>query len=190
MWLLIKELKHSDFVARSILDCKTWVHTDTFKNCTARSRVMCWDTCFVCVAGNTVSLLSCTVPQGHLAQTRPVVLDSAQSRDSSSTEFASVVVVANAQFTRVAPMVSQRAMVLTTWNPPVVCSPLLRYVHNNYIHFYFSLMMTTYLHSPENLDELNFLRCLNISFKFLRSIYFSYVIFINLINSFLGTRWT
>lgn len=104
-----------------------WELTATSKNCIARNKAMCWDTCCVSVAGNTVSSRDFIVLHVPHVRTRPVAWDTVQSKVSSSTVSAFVAEAAKGQCTRVAHTESPRAMASTNWSHTETCSPLLRW---------------------------------------------------------------
>merc|ERR1711865_863178 len=84
-----------------------WVPINIYKNFGEESNLTMSDSCSESDAGSTDNSLSCTESLDHLDSTRPELLDSNKSKDTSSTDAESEQEEEREQSTRVSFMVNQ-----------------------------------------------------------------------------------
>ena len=111
-----------------VYSCYLLPSTDIWKSFGRRNSLMSWDSCCVSALGNSDSCQSSTDATSLLAQTRPAVLVTRLSRDSSSTVLLSDVEDVSALTERESFMESQRTRELTSLSSAVLFAPSLRSV--------------------------------------------------------------
>merc|ERR1711962_67740 len=95
------------------LETQRWVRTNTSKNSTRRSRVICFVSCSVFDVGNSAILLPSIVLHDPLVQTKQEDWGTEQNKGTSSTEFDYDVEDVRSQSPREQPTVSQNVRVST-----------------------------------------------------------------------------
>merc|ERR1711962_1476801 len=95
------------------LETQRWVRTNTSKNSTRRSRVICFVSCSVFDVGNSAILLPFIVPHDPLVLTKQEDWGTEQNKGMSSTEFDYDVVDVRSQSLREPLTVNQNVRVST-----------------------------------------------------------------------------
>merc|ERR1711962_1847543 len=95
------------------LETQRWVRTNTSKNSTRRSRVICFVSCSVSDVGNSAILLPSIVLHDPLVQTKQEDWGTEQNKGTSSTEFDYDVEDVRSQSPREQPTVNQNVRVST-----------------------------------------------------------------------------